>query len=111
MKRILIACVMCAASGIATGEELRVAMGDLVGRWSLVDPSGVAVIYEFTMNGLMVEETATDEQMRRYYLDEGRLMVRDGVAAEHQWRVLDKTADRLVLTTPANERLELSRRH
>jgi hypothetical protein len=109
MTRIFIACVLFAASGIAAGEDLRLAMGDLVGRWTMTAPSGGVVVYEFTMNGLMVEETPGNEELRRYYLDEGRLMVHEGVAAERQWRVVDKSAGRLVLTTPANQRLELSR--
>lgn len=109
MIRILIAVLLFGLVGTSVAEDRRVAMGDLVGRWVVVDPGRGEVVYEFTMTGLMVEEAGGGEQMRRYYLDEGRLIVHEGPGAEQQWRVLDKAEGRIVLHTPSNKRLELSR--
>jgi hypothetical protein len=110
MMRILIAVLICTLAGAAMAEDQLLAMGDLVGRWVVVDQGHGEVVYEFTMNGLLVEEAPGGEQMHRYYLDEGRLIVDKGTGAEGQWRVLDKAEGRLVLFTPGNKRLELSRR-
>jgi hypothetical protein len=110
MMRILIAIMLCTLAGVATAGDRLLAMSDLVGRWVVVDQWHGELVYEFTMNGLLVEEAPSGERMHRYYLDEGRLIVDEGPGAEGQWRVLDKTEGRLVLFTPGNKRLELSRR-
>lgn len=109
MLRILIASLLMIVAGVATAEDGLLAMGDLVGRWTAVNNEKQKVVYEFTMNGLMVEEAPSGEQMRRYYLDEGRLIVDEGPGTQRQWLVLDKTEGRLVFSTPGDKRLELSR--
>lgn len=109
MLRILIASLLITLAGVATGQDGLLAMGDLVGRWTAVDDANQTLVYEFTMNGLMVEEAPSGEQTRRYHLDEGRLIIDEGAGTEHQWLVLDKAKGRLVFSTPSHERLELSR--